>query len=260
MRRMMRAAGSPAAVAAYEEMNGQIDIRDILPTIRVPALVLNRSGDPVAHIDAARDLAERIPGARFVELPGESHGIQGVEEELLALLREFVGGARAPVGTTRQLATVLFLDVVGSTEQATELADARWSELLGRLYARVERELDSYEGREIDRAGDGLLALFEGPTRAIRCARAIQADARELGLGLRAGIHTGEVERADGGVRGIAVHVAARVAALAGADEVLVSSTVRDLVAGAGIAFDDRGVHELKGIHEPRRLFHVART
>jgi class 3 adenylate cyclase len=258
MRRTARAAGSPAAVAAYEEMNGQIDTRDILSTIRVPALVVNRSGDPVAHVDAARDLAERIPGARFVELPGESHGFGGVEEELLVLLREFVAGADAPASGVRQLATILFVDVVGSTEQASQLGDARWSEVLSRLYALAERELASYGGKEVDRAGDGLLAVFDGPTRAIRCARALQRGARELGLELRAGVHTGEVERFGDGVRGIAVHVTARVAALAGPSEVLVSSTVRDLVAGAGLAFDDRGLHELKGVDEPRQLFAVA--
>ena len=261
MRRLMRAAGSPAAVAAYEEMNGQIDIREVLPTIRVPTLVLNRAGDPVAHVDAARDLAERIPGARFVELPGNSHGLQGVEEEVLALLCEFVAGApAAPVATMRQLVTILVVDVVGSTDRVSTLGDARWSALVASLYALAERELANYRGIEVDRAGDGLLATFDGPTRAIRCARALQAGVEELGLELRAGIHTGEVERAGTGVRGIAVHTAARVAALAGPNEVLVTTTVRDLVAGAGFRFEDCGRHELKGVEGQRQLFRVSNS
>jgi class 3 adenylate cyclase len=177
---------------------------------------------------------------------------------VLAVLREFVTGARVPTATTRQLATIWCVDVVGSTEHARALCDARWSELVARLYVLAERELASYDGVEVDRAGDGLLATFEGPTRAIRCARALQAAVRELGLELRAGVHTGEIERVGNGVRGIAVHVAARVAGLAGPGQVLVSSTVRDLVAGAGFAFEDWGMHKLKGIDQPRRLFRVA--
>jgi len=260
MRRIMRAAGSPAAVVAYEEMNGQIDIRGVLPTIRVPTLVLNRTGDPVAHVDAARDLAERIPGARFIEFPGASHGIRGVEEQLLSVLREFIGGAPAPVPTTRQLVTILFVDVVGSTDRVSTLGDARWSALLTSVYALAERELANYRGIEVDRAGDGLLATFDGPTRAIHCAQALQAGTIELGLELRAGAHTGEVEWVGETVRGISVHTAARVAALAGPGQIFVTTTVRDLVAGAGFRFEDCGVHGLKGVEEPRQLFRVIST
>jgi class 3 adenylate cyclase len=255
--RSMRAAASPAAAAALEEMNGQIDIRDILPSIRVPTLVLNRTGDPVAHVDAARDLASRIPDARFVEFPGDTHWIFGIEDEVTAVIREFVTGSRGPGSANRMLVTILAIDIVGSTELVRRLGDAGWSELLSRYYERVERELAVYRGTEIDRAGDGLLALFDGPTRAVRCALALRSSGREFGLELRAGAHTGEVEYTDGAVRGIAVHVAARVAALAKAGEVLVSSTVRDLAAGSRLEFDDAGLHNLKGVPEPRQLFSV---
>lgn len=255
--RYARSAGSPAAIAALEQMNAEIDIRDILPTIRVPTLVMNRTGDPIASAEAARDLARRIEGARFVEFPGETHALSGGPEweRILETMEEFVTGSRPPVRTNRMLATIVFVDLVGSTARAAALGDAAWAELLGRYYERAESELARFAGEEVDRAGDGLLALFDGPTRAIRCARALQQVARELGFGVRAGIHTGEVEKADGSVRGIAVHLAARVAALASADEVLVTSTVRDLVAGSGLELDDRGLHTLKGLDEPRRLF-----
>ena len=254
-----QAAASPAAAAALEEMNAQIDVREILPTIRVPTLVLNRSGDPVAHVDAARQLATAIPGARFHAFPGDTHSMRGPRvDEIFQLMEEFATGSPSPIRTNRMLSTIVSVDIIGSTARLAELGDASWNEILGRFYSGVERELARHAGEEIDRAGDGCLAIFDGPTRAVRCATAIQDVGRELGLAVRAGVHTGEVERANGAVRGIAVHLAARVAALAGSDEVLVSSTVRDLTAGSGLDFEDAGTHELKGVPEPRRLFRVA--
>ena len=257
MIRYARSSASPAAIVALERMNAEIDIRDILSTIRVPTLVINRTGDPVANVEAARDLADRIAGARFVEFPGDTHALAGGPEweRILATIEESVTGSPSAVRTTRRLATIAFADLVASTPRAAELGDAAWKDLLTRYYARAERELTRYEGEEVDRAGDGLVALFDGPTRAIRCARALQQAARELGFELRVGIHTGEVEMSDRAVRGIAVHLTARVAALAGPDEVLVTSTVRDLVAGSGVELDDRGLNTLKGFDEPRQLF-----
>ncbi|HET7856768.1 MAG TPA: adenylate/guanylate cyclase domain-containing protein [Gaiellaceae bacterium] len=240
-------------------MNQRIDVRDILPTVRVPTLVMNRSGDPVAHVEAARQLAHAIPGARFMEFPGDVHGMLGPESDrILEVIEEFATGTPPPIRMRRMLSTIVSVDIVGSTERLAEVGDATWNELLGRFYAGVERELARHMGQEIDRAGDGCLAIFDGPTRAVRCATAIQAASRELGLNVRAGVHTGEVERADGAVRGIAVHLAARVAALAESDEVLVSSTVRDLVAGSGLEFTDAGTHELKGVAERKQLFRLS--
>jgi len=240
-------------------MNTQIDIRDILPSIQASTLVLNRSGDPVAHVEAARDLATRIPGARFLEFPGDTHSLAGPEaERILAEIEEFVTGSRSTPVAERVLATILFVDIVGSTEHAARIGDAAWRDLLERHYRLATRALDAHAGIEVDRAGDGLLAIFDGPTRAIRCALAIERESRALGLKLRSGLHTGEVARTDGAIRGIAVHIAARIAALAEPAEVLVSSTVRDLVAGSGLTFEDRGEHTLKGVPEARRLFRLA--
>jgi class 3 adenylate cyclase len=243
---------------AMEEMNAAIDTRDILPSIRVPTLVMNRSGDPVAHVDAARQLASQIPGARFVEFPGGTHSMSSVEpERVLAVIKEFVTGRPAEIRTDRVLATILVVDIIGSTERLSELGDAGWRDLLERHYGLVERELRAFGGVEVDRAGDGLVATFDGPTRAVRCAFRIREGARGLGLRIRAGIHTGEVEKVGAGVRGIAVHVAARIVGAAGADEVLTSSTVRDLTVGAGLLFQDRGSQALKGVPEPQHIFSV---
>ena len=254
-----QAAASPAAAAALEEMNQQIDVREVLPTIQVPTLVMNRRGDPVANVDAARQLADSIPEARFVEFPGDTHSLSGPEQEkILSLIEEFATGSPSPIRTTRMLSTIAFVDLVDSTVRLAELGDAAWNTLLTDFYAGLERELVRYDGVEVDRAGDGCLAIFDGPTRAVRWATAVQGVGRELGLEVRAGVHTGEVERADGTVRGIAVHVAARVAALAAGDEVLVSSTVRDLAAGSGLRFEARGTHELKGVADPREVFRLA--
>jgi class 3 adenylate cyclase len=253
-----QASASPRAIVALEEMNALIDTRDILPTIRVPTLVMNRTGDPVANVDAARDVAGRIPGARFVEFPGDMHTPEGIEDEVVAEIRGFVTGVRVAAPLSRMLATILFVDIVASTELAARIGDRPFRDLLDRYYVLIGHDLAEYGGKEINRAGDGLLATFDGPTRAIKCALAIGRTAHDLRLQVRAGIHTGEVELVGGDVRGIAVHLAARVAALAGPDEVLVSSTVRDLTAGSGLSLVDRGVHELKGVPEPRQLFAVG--
>ncbi len=203
-------------------------------------------------------MAERIPGARFIEFPSTSHLWREHLPGMIAAIQEAATGRPAPVLASRRLLTMLFLDIASSTERAVEVGDPAWRDLLARHYARATRELAAHDGREIDRAGDGLLAVFDGPTRAVRCAEAIQREALALGLVTRAGIHTGEVETDGAGVSGIAVHVAARVCSAAGAGELLVSSTVRDLTAGAGLELVDRGLHALKGVPDERRLFAVV--
>lgn len=258
--RFLRSSATPAARIALSRMNRQIDVRDILPSIRVPTILIGKAGDPLMPPDCARDFASRIPGARLVEIEGEGH-MWGTEwPEIVETIREWVTEAAAPITTDRFLATILFVDVVKSTERVAKLGDAAWRELLNRYYAMARRELAVYGGVEVDTAGDGLLSHFDGPGRAIRCARAIERGAVQLGLEARAGVHTGEVERDRTAIRGIAVHLASRIASLAAADEVLVSSTVRDLVAGSGFQFADRGTHELKGIAEPRQVLAVAST
>jgi class 3 adenylate cyclase len=238
-------------------MNGEIDVRHVLPTIRVPTLLIHRVGDRSLPVEGSRYLAERIPGAKLVELPGEDHLPWVEQDEILDEIEEFLTGVRRGPASDRVLATVLFTDVVGSTERAAELGDRGWRELLARHHALVRRELERWRGRELDTAGDGFLATFDGPARAIRCACAARDAVRELGLEIRAGLHTGECEILGPSVAGIAVHIGARVAALAGAGEVLVSSTVRDLVVGSGIAFAERGEHELKGVPETWRIYAV---
>jgi class 3 adenylate cyclase len=257
--RWFRAGASPAALVALERMNSQIDILDILPHIRVPTLVMNRTGDPVAHIDAARDLAARIPGARLQEFAGDTHSFMVLEpEKVLATIEEFITGAPSRLRTTRVLASIMVLDMVDSTKRAAAMGDAAWKDLLFRHRAAIDAQVAYFGGSVVDHAGDGVLATFDGPARSVRCARAALDKSRELGLELRAGIHTGEVERDGAAAAGIAVHIAARIGALASADEVLVSSTVRDLVAGSGIQFEDRGRHQFKGISEARRVYRVT--
>jgi pimeloyl-ACP methyl ester carboxylesterase len=250
--RRARAAASPAAARDLILMNSLIDTRAVLPTIRVPTLVLHRSGDRDSRVEEGRYLAEHIPGARFVELAGEDHFVSIDADQIVDEVEEFLTGTRPAREPDRVLATVLFTDIVGSSERASELGDRAWRELLAAHHVRVRRELELFQGREVDTAGDGFLATFDGPARAVRCAYAIQQSMTELGLEIRAGLHTGEVELADGNVTGIAVHTGARVAALAEAGEVLVSSTVKDLVAGSGLQFEERGMHELKGVGEWR--------
>jgi pimeloyl-ACP methyl ester carboxylesterase len=251
-----RRAASPGAAAALLRMNSYIDVREVLPTIRVPALVIHRRGDHDVNVAEGRYLASKIPGARFVELPGDDHWISaGNPDEIADEIEEFLTGTRPVPELDRVLATVLFTDIVGSTEQAVNLGDRRWRELVSTHDAVVRRELDRFRGREVDTAGDGFLAAFDGPARAVRCAIAAGEAVRDLGVEIRAGIHTGECELDGPKVRGIAVHTGARIASLAGAGEVLVSQTVKDLVSGSGLEFADRGVHELRGVPGEWRVY-----
>jgi pimeloyl-ACP methyl ester carboxylesterase len=250
-------AASPAAAAALTRMSAMIDIRHVLPAIRVPTLVLHRSDEVLA--DASRYVGKQIPGARVVELPGVDHmPWLGDQDAALDEIEEFLTGARPHPALDRVLATVLFTDIVGSTELAADLGDRRWRDLIEQHNALVRVQLKRFRGRELNTAGDGFLATFDGPARAVVCAVSIRDAARALGLQIRFGLHTGELELAGDEIRGIAVHTGARVAALAGAGEVLTSSTVRDLVAGSGLEFEDRGSHELKGVPGEWRLYAVA--
>jgi class 3 adenylate cyclase len=254
--RYMRAAASPSAVSAYEQMNGQIDTRPILPTIQAPTLVMNRTGDPCARVEAARDMASRIPGAKFVEYPGNSHSMMLADmEAVLSDIQEFITGERPIDSSDRILATVLFLDIASSTERAAALGDTVWRNLLNSYYAIVRKELTRFRGKETNNAGDGFLAMFDGPARAVRCALSIALAVRQLGIEVRAGVHTGECELMGDNVGGIAIHTGARIMAKAEPGTVLVSGTVKDLVSGSGIDFQDHGVHELKGIPDEWRLF-----
>lgn len=249
-------SASPGAVYALTTMNAQIDVRHVLPTIRVPTLVIHRRGDRTLPVEGARYIASQISGAKLVELLGDDHlPWVGDQDAILDEIEEFVTGVRRGPEPDRTLATVLFTDIVASTERAAAVGDRRWRELLEGHHAAIRRELERYRGREVDTAGDAFLAVFDGPARAIRCAAASVGAVRALGLEIRAGVHTGEVEMMGTNVGGIAVHIGARVAALAGPGEVLVSSTVKDLVAGSGIAFDDRGAHTLKGVPGEWRVF-----
>jgi class 3 adenylate cyclase len=238
-------------------MNSQIDVRTLLPAIRVPTLVLHRSGDRDSRPEEGLYIAERIPSARFVELAGDDHFPSIDGDQIVDEVEEFLTGVRRGPEPDRILATVLFTDIVGSTEKAAALGDRAWLELRDDHDALVRRELARFRGNEIDTAGDGFLASFDGPARAVRCGSAIVRGIRNLGLEVRAGVHTGECELAGGKLGGIAVHIGARVAGLAGPGEVLVSSTVKDLVAGSGIVFRDRGAKRLKGVEEEWRLFAV---
>jgi class 3 adenylate cyclase len=254
-----RRSASPGAAAALLRMNSQIDIRGILPTITVPTLVMHRTGDRDSNVEEGRWIAGQIPGARFLELAGEDHiPWVGDQDTLLDAVEHFLTGSIPARAVDRVLATVLFVDIVGSTQRAAALGDARWTELLDSFFTTVRRELERHRGRLVDTAGDGMLATFDGPARAVRCAFAIQAAVRPLGLEIRAGVHTGEIELGHEGVKGIAVHIGARVAAQAGDGEVWTSSIVRDLVPGSGLVFEDRGVHTLKGVPDQWRLFEVA--
>ncbi len=254
-----RLAASPGAALAVMQMNKEIDVRHLLPSVRVPTLILHRTGDRVTRIEQARYLAEHVPGARLVEFPGIDHAPWvGDSDAILDEIEEFLTGVRHHAEADRVLATVLFTDIVGSTERAAALGDRGWRALLDSYYAAVRRELARFRGREIDTAGDGVFATFDGPARAIRCAGAINAAVRPLGIEVRAGLHTGECEVMGEKVGGIAVHIGARVASQASSGEVLVSNTVKDLVAGSGLRFEDRGVHALKGVPGEWRLFAVA--
>lgn len=256
--RVERLAASPGGIRSLLRILGEIDVRCVLPSVAVPTLVLHAEGDNFP-LEISRYLAEHIPGARWVELKGVDHYPWfGSVEPVVAEIEEFLTGVRPQPEVDRVLATLLFTDIVDSTTRAGEMGDRRWRELLERHHAVVRRELQRFRGREVDTAGDGFLATFDGPARAVRCAAAIRDAIAGIGLSIRAGLHTGECELIDRGVGGIAVHLAARVAALAGSGEVLVSSTVKDLVAGSGLSFVDRGVHVLKGIPGEWRLFAAA--
>lgn len=250
-----RAAASPGSARDLVMMNSQADVREALPAVQAPTLVIHRVGDRDARLEEGRYIAARVPGARFVELPGDTHVPFWEPDDVVDEIEEFVTGVRPTQVADRVLATILFTDLVGSTERLGALGDHAWTELLERHYELVRRELQRFGGEEIDTAGDGFLALFDGPARAIRCALSIREGLASLGLEVRAGVHTGEVERPrGGGPHGISVHIGARIAAAGDAGDVLVSATTRDLVAGAGLEFTDRGEVDLKGIGV-RRLY-----
>ena len=257
--RVQTHAMTPGSAEAFMRMAFEIDVRHVAPSINVPTLVVHTVGDRVCHVENARFLARTIPDARYVELPGDEHVPWFDSELALGEIREFLTGRRETATPNRMLATVLFTDLVGSTARAAELGDRRWRDVLEQHHAAVRRELVRYDGREVDTAGDGFFATFDGPARAIRCAQTVVDAVRPLGLAVRAGVHTGEVELADGKVAGIAVNIGARVAGLANAGEVLVSGTVKDLVAGSGLGFEDRGSAALKGVPGEWRLFAVVR-
>ena len=253
--RRARAAVSPAAARDLILMNSKADVRAALGLVQCPTLVLHRTGDLDSRVEEGRFLADHIPRARYIELPGPDHVPWMRMEEILDPVEEFLTGTRRTAAADRVLTTILFTDLVSSTDHVRALGDATWASLLARHDEAVRAALAAYGGEEVDKAGDGFLALFTGPARAIRCALEIRRSLQALGLNVRAGVHTGEVERARSGPSGIAVHLGARVVASAGAGEVLVSQTTRDLVEGSGLGFEDRGVFSLKGIEGDRRLY-----
>ena len=254
----MRRSASPAEAVAFHRMSMEGDVREVLPAVRSPTLLLHRTEAQ----EAAMYVADRIQGARRVEVEGLHDWFSWADPDRNAVLlretQQFIEGLRAPPEPDRVLATILFTDIVGSTARAAELGDSAWRDLLARHHMLVRGELARFRGEEFDTTGDGFFAAFDGPGRAIECARAIRESVRSLGLEIRAGLHTGECERLDGKLGGIAVPTGARIAALAEPGEVLVSSTVRDLVAGSGIEFADRGMHELKGVPGEWRLYAVG--
>jgi pimeloyl-ACP methyl ester carboxylesterase/class 3 adenylate cyclase len=251
-----RASASPGAALAVMTMNREIDVRNILPSVHVPTLIMHRVDERVIHVDNARYMARGIPGAKLVELPGIDHmPWVGDFEPIVQETAEFLTGTRHVAEPERELATVQFIDIVQSTERAAALGDRQWRELLEGFQSLVRESLRQHRGREIDTAGDGFLAAFDGPARAIRCAAAVRERARAHGIELRAGVHTGECEIIGEKLGGIAVHTGSRVAGKAEPGEILVSQTVKDLVAGSGLQFAERGVHSLKGVPGEWRLY-----
>jgi pimeloyl-ACP methyl ester carboxylesterase len=249
------------SIEAVDEVSrlGPVDIRDALGSVHVPTLIMHRTDDRSADVNASRYMAKRTPGARFVELPGTGNlPFLGDADGVLDLTEEFLTGVPPVREPDRVLATVLFTDIVDSTRRAAELGDRRWKEVLASHDELARTRIDEHRGRYVHTTGDGLLATFDGPARAVRCARAIAEAVRPLGIRIRAGCHTGEVELAEGDVQGVAVHIGSRVAALAGPDEVWTSSTVKDLTVGSGLVFQDVGEHELKGVPDRWRLYRVA--
>ena len=258
--RFERLGASPSAVVALMRMNSEIDIRPILPSIRVPTLIIHRQGDVRVNVEAGRFMARQIPNAKYLELPGSDHTLwTGETERILDEVEEFLTGSRSAIESDRVLATVLFTDIVNSTKRAETIGDRAWHDVLDRHNALVRREISRHRGHEVRTMGDGFLATFDGPARSIRCALAINEGVEALGLQVRAGLHTGEVEMANDDLSGIAVHIASRVATMAKPGQVLVSNTVRDLVAGSNIRFHDEGSHSLKGLTESVRLFAAER-
>ena len=247
--RFFRLSASPAVAAAVTRMLFELDIRDVLPAISAPTLVVHRQGHPNVPPEAGREVARRIPGAKFVEVPGEDYGFAvGDVDVVIDEVEEFLTGSRPRPASNRVLSTILFTDIVDSTVRAVELGDARWRELLEAHEALCEREVKTFGGVVSDFAGDGLLASFDGPARAVHCALSLRDDLWSLGLEMRAGLHTGEIESRGHRLAGVGVHIASRILSLAKPGEVLVSRTVRDLVAGSGLTFADRGMHALKGV------------
>jgi class 3 adenylate cyclase len=254
-----RAAVSPGAVQAMMRMVYQIDLRGVLPMIRVPTLVLHRRDDARIPIASGRYIAEHIPNARLVEIPGIDSFMWAGEQEMIAdEIEEFLTGVRPQPTPDRVLATVMFTDIVGSTERAAEVGDRRWREVLGSHNTLVRQNIERSRGRVIETKGDGFVATFDGPARAVTCARSIARDVHLLGIDVRVGLHTGEIELIGDDIGGIAVHIAARVMGTAGAAQVFVSSTVRDLVVGSGLVFESRGLHELKGVPGEWHLYEVT--
>jgi class 3 adenylate cyclase len=260
--RFERFSASPGAARQLLEMNLQIDVRPVLSSISAPTLVIHRSGDYVTPVEVGRYTAEHVPNASFVELPGDFHlsARPGDEDEAMDLVEEFLTGTRGDREIDRVLATVLFTDIVGSTEHASALGDHAWHDLLDRHDQLTRKEIGRYSGREIKTLGDGFLAAFDGPGRAVRCAAAITEQARRIGIEVRCGLHTGECEVRDKDLAGIAVHIGARIGGLAEPGEVLVSTTVKDLVIGSGIEFSDRGTHKLKGVPEKWKLYSLVKA
>jgi class 3 adenylate cyclase len=244
----MRSGGGPGDAVSWFAVERETDVRDILPAVRIPSLVIHRTDDRAASIEHGRYIARQIPGAMFVELPGDEHVWSG-QDDLVDEVERFVGELRREEAELdRVLASILFTDIVGSTQTAAGLGDREWKTLVEAHHAVIRGLLARYRGTEVDTAGDGFFATFDGPARAVRCAQGIVEQVRELGVEVRVGVHTGEVEAIAGKVGGLAVIIASRVGALAGASQVLVSQTVKDLVAGSGLEFGDSGEHELKGV------------
>jgi len=258
--RFERFAASPGAARQLLEMNFEVDVRQVLPAISAPTLVVHRSGDYVIPVETGRYCAQHIPNASLLELPGDFHlsARPREEDEAADAIEQFLTGTRVDHEIDRVLATVLFTDIVGSTERAAALGDHAWRDLLDRHDQATRRAIERFQGREIKALGDGFFAAFDGPGRAVRCARAITEEARRLGIEVRCGLHSGECEVRGSDLAGIAVHIGARIGALAEPGEVLASTTVKDLVIGSGISFQDRGVHSLKGVAEPWHLYGVV--
>lgn len=257
--RLERLAASPSTIRRIFELIGEFDVRDVLPSIRVPTLVMHRANDTFIKVEHSRYIASHIPGARYVELEGEDNMFSlGDSEAVIGEIEEFLTGTRHEREPDRMLATVLFTDICESTARAAEMGDRGWRFLLERHDALFRQALERHRGREVKRTGDGFLATFDGPARAIRCAASVAEAMGSLGLQIRAGLHTGELEVMDGDLGGLAVHIASRVMGAAGPNEVLVSGTVKDLVVGSGIEFEDRGERELRGVPGEWRLYAVG--